>query len=139
MSERTIIIRGELTEDELASVIDLLHIWIKPSQSGSSNTWCCAEKAELIRQHPPYELDMLNITLERITRVTPTTTHSAIPEWNAYFESFAVHARNLRDFLTNDGDSRNFQAKDFVDRYRASDKNKTSGMFQDLDSPPWQL
>ncbi|TPK99031.1 MULTISPECIES: hypothetical protein [unclassified Mesorhizobium] len=33
--------------------------------------------------------------------------------WNAHFESFAVHARSLYEFLTDGGDSRNFMAKHF--------------------------
>jgi hypothetical protein len=39
--------------------------------------------------------------------------------WNAHFESCAVHARNLVDFLSNGGDTRNFKAREFARDYQA--------------------
>ena len=47
------------------------------------------------------------------------TIHNAL-DWNAYFVAFAVYARNLHNFLTNDDDSRNFKADDFVDQFKAT-------------------
>jgi hypothetical protein len=38
--------------------------------------------------------------------------------WNAHFESFAVHARNLVNFLT-DNDTGNFKASEFAQAYKA--------------------
>lgn len=69
-----------------------------------------ATKEELSRylcEHYAYELQMLRHTL---TRLKVTTDQL---DWNAYFESCALHARALRDFYTNDPESRSYKAKDF--------------------------
>jgi hypothetical protein len=73
-----------------------------------------AKKVAHLREHLPYELHMLRHTFLKFT-----TVHDA-SDWNAYFVAFAVYARNLHDFLTNDPDSRNFNAKDFVDEFEAT-------------------
>lgn len=52
---------------------------------------------------------MLRYTMEKVQSLP------AGNDWNAHFESFCTHARLLRDFVTNDKDSRNFKAKEFVD------------------------
>jgi hypothetical protein len=51
---------------------------------------------------------MLRFTYQRIF----DTQHKL--QWNAYFEAFCVHARNLALFLRNDDDSRTRQADQYV-------------------------
>lgn len=82
--------------------------------------------AEWLKEHLAYELDMLHFTLERIS-VLPES-----PEWNAHFESFAVHARNLYGFLTNDSGQGNYNASDFVPHFRSAKTDLTKGAFPKL-------
>ncbi|MGN6101303.1 MAG: hypothetical protein ACTHOR_09155 [Devosia sp.] len=63
--------------------------------------------SEFLSEHYAYELLMLRYSYARLSQ-----THGQL-EWNAVFESCAVHARNLRDFYTNDSDSRNYTARDY--------------------------
>ena len=52
---------------------------------------------------------------------------------------FAVHARNLHDFLTNSEGSRNFNAQDFVAQFRVAKVDETKGMFQKLHAQVFHL
>ncbi len=84
-----------------------------------------ATKAELSRylcEHYAYELQMLRHTLARL-RVTTDRL-----DWNALFESCALHARSLRDFYTNDPESRSHKAKDYGVA-SLSDRKKFSAEF----------
>jgi hypothetical protein len=69
-----------------------------------------AELKEFLQHHISYELMMLRYTHARMH----DTRHQL--QWNAYMESFAVHARNFEYFLDNikEGDSRNYVANDYV-------------------------
>ena len=91
------------------------------------------EKVAYLQEHLPYELLMLRYTLKKI--VAPQLRL----DWNVYFESFAVHARNLYDFLTNSEDSRNFKAKDFVAYFSISKEDKVISMFTRLHSQVFHL
>jgi hypothetical protein len=57
--------------------------------------------------HLPYELLMLRHAYQR------TLEDRYALDWNAFYEAFVVHARNLFEFLTNEGGSNNFKACDF--------------------------
>jgi hypothetical protein len=52
--------------------------------------------------------------------------------WNALYESFGVHARNLYDFLRDEKDSRNFKASDFVQNFELDDRNDVHGLMQTM-------
>ena len=71
-------------------------------------------KVEYLTHHLSYELLMLRFTHARLHN----TKHKL--EWNAFLESFAVHARNLQFFLMNDKDSRNRRAEDYNPAFQAS-------------------
>ncbi len=66
------------------------------------------QKLEHLREHLPYELLMLRHTYDRINGNRYTL------DWNAYYESFTIHARNLLDFLNNEGTGNNLKAKEFA-------------------------
>jgi hypothetical protein len=66
---------------------------------------------DYLDEHLPYMLKMLRYTHGQMLQ------QQHYLSWNAHFESFAVHARNLVNFLTNN-DKKNFEAKDFVPSYR---------------------
>ena len=72
-----------------------------------------------LEDHLAYEVLMLRHALTKIT----TFQHPL--EWNAYFESFVVHARNLYAFLTNDDDSRTFKARDFINGFQSQKTDET--------------
>jgi hypothetical protein len=80
-----------------------------------------AKEIECLEDHLPYELMMLRYTRSRLGE-----PQSALI-WNATLESFAMHARLLFEFLTNDGESRNFKAEDFSHGYVAKGKEKMRG------------
>lgn len=67
-----------------------------------------AELIEALDDHLAYERDMLGHTYT----IIQTTQNQA--EWNAHFESFCVHARNLYDFLRSDGKQGAFKARDYL-------------------------
>jgi hypothetical protein len=52
-----------------------------------------ALKLAYLEEHLKYEHDMLGYTFRRVHELTSG------PEWNAAFESFCVHARNLENFF----------------------------------------
>jgi hypothetical protein len=70
------------------------------------------EQRDYLEEHLPYELKMLRYTYGQMLQ------EQHYLSWNAHFESFAVHARNLVKFLTN-SDTGNLKAGDFVQDYRA--------------------
>ena len=69
-------------------------------------------KIDYLEEHLPYELLML-----RHTHSTLLQTQDVL-NWNAFFECFVVHARNLYNFLRNKSDLNTFAAVDFTTRYR---------------------
>jgi hypothetical protein len=85
-----------------------------------------AELKEYLREHLFYELMMLRYTLGRIQHVKSQVL------WNALFESFGMHARNLYAFLRNERDHRNVIASDFVDQFNCGRENKIAGTMDRL-------
>jgi hypothetical protein len=89
-----------------------------------------AQKVEHLGDHLPYELLILRHAHKR----TPEDRYQL--DWNAYYESFALHARNLFVFLTNGKGSTNFVAEDFVAFTAEKDANVQKLINQDLH---WQV
>ncbi len=67
-----------------------------------------AEKLAFLRDHLAYERQMLGYAYAQMHAM------GAGLAWNVHYESFAVHARNLYDFLRNDTRSGNYNAYHFV-------------------------
>jgi hypothetical protein len=82
------------------------------------------DKEYWLREHLQYEIRMLEYTLAKIGQLPEGD------DWNAYYESFAVHARNLYVFLTND-EAGNRKAKEYVD-YQAQKTCRTISVFQKM-------
>ena len=70
------------------------------------------QKRDYLDEHLPYMLKMLRCTYGQMLQKQHYLS------WNAHFESFAVHARNLVKFLAN-SDDHNFKAHHFSQGYRA--------------------
>jgi hypothetical protein len=68
-------------------------------------------RQEYLEEHLRYEIEMLHYTFAKMHREENQS------EWNSAFVAFAVHARNLVDFLTNEKNPRNFNASDFTNGY----------------------
>ena len=65
-------------------------------------------KTDYLEEHLPYMLKMVRYTHGQMQQKQHYLS------WNAHFESFAVNARNLMNFLSN-GDRGNMKAHDFVE------------------------
>jgi len=59
------------------------------------------ERERWLQQHLSYELLMLRHTHKQLHQVRIDSVHNQLV-WNANFGAFAVYARNLYLFLTND-------------------------------------
>jgi hypothetical protein len=86
------------------------------------------ERIAYLREHLFYEVLMLRFTLRRLDMDQTQLL------WNALYESFGVHARNLHDFLRrNKGDSRNFRARDFtIGDFIAKKRNCIDGLMEKM-------
>ena len=74
---------------------------------------------EYLSEHLNYERAMLKYTW-------PKLFTKAGYDWCVVFECFGLHARNLRDFLKNQGNGSNtFRACDYVANFKARDTGKT--------------
>ena len=73
------------------------------------------QKIEHLGDHLPYEMLMLRHSYQR------TLENRYALDWNAFYEAFAVHARNLFHFLINKGGPNNFNARDFSKEAKAED------------------
>jgi hypothetical protein len=86
-----------------------------------------ARYRDFLAEHLPYELAMLHHCFGRFD----------VPgaDWNAFMESFCIHARNLKQFVTNDKGKGNncVVASDFADFHEPVPPNLT-GAFQRLNS-----
>lgn len=69
------------------------------------------QKFNYLDEHLPYMLATLRYNFKKINQ------QLHFRDWNAYFESFAVNARNLTQFLDN-ADAGNFKARDFISGFR---------------------
>ena len=74
---------------------------------GASVAAAADQKVDYLKEHLPYMLKMLRYTFSRMQ------DEPNYLSWNAHFESFAIHARNLVNFLTN-ADKNNLKAGEFV-------------------------
>jgi hypothetical protein len=70
------------------------------------------EQCDYLQEHLPYMLKMLRYTYGQMLQ------EQHYLSWNAHFESFAIHARNLTRFLSNK-DKGNFKAAEFIKDYKA--------------------
>ena len=80
------------------------------------------ERCDFLREHIKYEWLMLRFTHEKIGVVQDQMV------WNAMYELFVVHARNLFDFLTNDAHSENMQGSDYNPDFQAKDPEAVRGV-----------
>lgn len=72
------------------------------------------------REHLSYEMWMLRETASWLMTAHPRV--KAVPTWNAYIESFGIHARTLGDFLANRGRRRDdVLAKHYAPGWTADD------------------
>lgn len=69
------------------------------------------ELIQYLGEHLAYERLMLGFTFRRIHEPAEQLA------WNAMFESFGVHVRNLYGFLKSNTGSRNIHANDYVERF----------------------
>jgi hypothetical protein len=91
------------------------------------------QKFEYMDEHLPYVLKMVRHDFKKINNEQNQL------DWNSYFQSFAVSARNLVVDLTNaDKDNRNVRAGDFVEGFRAR-KGDISGPMIALDTQVFHL
>jgi len=79
-----------------------------------------------LTEHIPYELLMLRHARCRLYQPDGQLN------WNAFLEAFAVHARNLLDFLMNRKDSRNLKASEFKSAYRPPAHRDLDGIMEKL-------
>src|SRR6476659_7552589 len=68
-----------------------------------------------------YELVMLSYSFMRLLTSRPSTSEDQL-DFNAYLESFGVHARNLVDFLAGKSRSDARNATDYVANFEAPDQ-----------------
>jgi hypothetical protein len=81
---------------------------------------------DFLGDHLRYEIGMLRPAHNYINQ---------LPEggaWNAYYECFAVHARNLVQFLSDKRTKNSFKASDFAKNYKQPDKDTIKGTMQML-------
>src|SRR5262249_16058812 len=78
------------------------------------------EQQEYLREHIEYELLMLRYDFAQM--------HAELDQldWNAYFVAFVAATRNLYSFLTNDRDSRNWTANDFIPAFHPTNTNSVA-------------
>src|ERR1700681_1670057 len=89
------------------------------------------QEHDYLDEHLPYMLKMLRYDYGQILQ----SQHYL--SWNAHFESFAVHVRNLVNFLTNN-DTGNFKASEFMQEFKAR-KGDISGPITKLDQQVFHL
>jgi hypothetical protein len=77
-----------------------------------------AELVDYLKGHLHYELLMLRHCLSRCRGAQVQY------DYNAFYESWAIHARNLYNFLCNE-DGTNRQAREYVPTFRASKTDLT--------------
>jgi len=82
-----------------------------------------AERKSYLNEHLGYEMFMLRYTAQTLPQ-----RHQQL-EWNICMESFAVHARILYEFLTNDKNARNFRANEYVPHFDAPKTDDTKSVF----------
>jgi hypothetical protein len=81
------------------------------------------EKITYLAEHVSYELAMLNYTLMRLLTSRPSTAQEQL-DFNAYLESFGVHARNLVEFLSKKSHDNDRNASDYSPDFEARDQDR---------------
>jgi hypothetical protein len=76
------------------------------------------EKVAYLEEHVSYEVVMLNYTFMRLMTSQSSTPEEQL-EFNAFLESFAVHARNLVEFLCNKAEDEARSACDYIPAFEA--------------------
>lgn len=89
------------------------------------------QKCDYLDEHIPYMLKMLRYTDAQMLQAQDYLS------WNAHFESFAVHARNLVNFLANK-DTGNVKAHEFVRNFKARTSD-IGGLMRKLDQQVFHL
>jgi hypothetical protein len=82
------------------------------------------QKFDYLDEHLPFMLGQLRYDFAKINEV------QYFRDWNSYFQSYSVNARNLVQFLDN-ADKGNFKATDFVVGFRHR-KGEIQGALQRL-------
>jgi hypothetical protein len=91
------------------------------------------QKRDYLDEHLPYMLKMLRYTYGQMLQ------EQHYLSWNAHFESFAVHARNLIKFLSN-SDEGNFKAHQFFPQgYKARVGGDIRGAMAKLEQQVFHL
>ncbi len=84
-----------------------------------SHTWrVSTEKLAYLEEQLSYELVMLNYTFMRLMTSASSTPEEQL-DFNAFLESFAVHARNLVEFLSNEAQQGGRRAWDYIPTFEA--------------------
>jgi hypothetical protein len=79
------------------------------------------QKIAYLEERISYELVMLNYSFMRVLTSRPSVSEKQL-DFNAYLESFGVHARNLVDFLSEKSRSDCCNASDYVANFEAPDQ-----------------
>jgi hypothetical protein len=81
-----------------------------------------AEKITFLEERIGYELAMLNYTFMRLVTARPSAAAGQL-DCNAFLESFAIHARNLVNFLSPDSQADEPRATDYVSDFEIPDQS----------------
>jgi len=82
-----------------------------------------AEKIAFLEERIGYELAMLNYTFMRLVTARPSTAEEQLDR-NAFLESFAIHARNLVNFLSPESQAEEPRAADYVATFETPDRSR---------------
>lgn len=78
------------------------------------------EKIAYLREIVSFDTVMLNYTFMRLLILRPSTSEEQL-DFNAYLDSFALHARNLLRFLSENSTGGGRNASDYVPDFHAPD------------------
>ena len=78
------------------------------------------EKIAYLEEHISYDVLVLNYAFRRVLTSPPSRQNEL--DFNAYLESFGVHARNLVAFLSEQSPGDNRNASDYVPDFQAPDQ-----------------
>ena len=81
------------------------------------------EKIAYLEERVSYEVVMLNYTFMRLLTSPPSSPEQQL-DFNAYLESFGVHARNLVAFLSEKSPGNDRSASDYVPDFEAPDRGR---------------
>jgi hypothetical protein len=90
------------------------------------------QKVSYLEHQLPYEFIMIRHTNKRIH------SDQSRLDWNAYYEYFCGHARNLYHFFINE-DGKNAKMSSFVSDLTIKKSDDTKGIFQKLNNQVFHL